>query len=183
MNPVIIGIDPGLATCGYAVVRPGSLGEHQVLSLGVFTTKKTKNRKITAAEDNVRRGIELARMIANLSRRSRTKFGPVRALHVEAMSFPRSSSAAAKMTMCWGILIRESLLLEVPLLQASPQRVKLKIVGTIDASKKHVERVLCRRYGTKTRKLLRGIRCGLHEHAFDALAAATCLLDTKGDQP
>jgi Holliday junction resolvasome RuvABC endonuclease subunit len=189
---LVIGIDPGLATCGYAVLDIAG-GTPKVVGLGTLTTKKEDGAKSVA--DNVRRCAELARAMENLVAGRQPDAAPrgggldvlfgkgsgahVVALCAEAMSFPRSSSAAAKMAMTWGLLVANTVRRGIPLLQLGPQEVKMSVVEARDASKKHVERVLVRRYGRGIRRFLKGTRRGLHEHAFDALASATACLATE----
>ncbi len=173
----VVGIDPGLASFGFAVLDVRSLRRARVLRLGVVTTTKGTDRKLTAAKDNARRCTELAKMLEVIVAR------PVWLVCAEAMSFPRSSSAAAKMAMSWGLIVANVVKCGAHLLQASPQAVKLVVVGRKDASKKQVEDALQRRYGKRTKALLKGVRGGLHEHAFDALAAAdACMRSPEGQE-
>ncbi len=39
---VVLGIDPGLTRCGYAVLRSPSLQQADVIALGVMTTPATE---------------------------------------------------------------------------------------------------------------------------------------------
>lgn len=188
-----IGIDPGLATCGFAVLRLQTFhvplsdrGEDRVtcVGLGVLRTKKLDgDSSITLG--NTRRAYAVARALENViggrAPESMARGAGVKALFpnetissvcVEAMSFPRSSSAAAKMAMTWGIIIANCVRRGIPLEQKRPQEVKLAVAGTQDASKKHVERVLLKIYGGQIRYYLRTVTPSMHEHAFDALAVA-----------
>jgi Holliday junction resolvasome RuvABC endonuclease subunit len=195
---IVIGMDPGLAHFGFAAVRctpDGVRVAREVLFMGVVETKKAKKLETSMAADNVRRAIEVAHVLDRLMAGRRPTevvirkgrgvgalFDPapleVRAVCVESMSHPRSSSAAAKMAMTWGMIVMGAVRRGTPIIQQSPQAVKLALVGTNDASKQHVERVLVRRYGAKIRTLLKGLPRGQHEHAYDALAAATACAES-----
>ena len=186
MADCVLGLDPGFRNFGYAVLRAAQEGRYVVTAMGVVRTAKRKGANV--AHDNVRRGKEIAQAMECLmlgarpgvyvtGRKLEALFAePVQAIHAESMSHPRSASAAAKVTLVWGILIANSVRRNVPLLHMSPQAVKKKVVGTIDASKEHVERVMVRKYGRQIRRLLDGVPRSLHEHAYDALAAATACL-------
>lgn len=183
-----VGIDPGLATFGYAVlrVRPGD--SPACVGLGVFRTKKRDGEPSVVG--NVRRCGELddrlVQLFAGRDPNGKTTMGGgVSALFpselvvrvcAEAMSFPRSSSAAAKIAMAWGLILSNQRRRNLELVQHSPQDVKRMVVGTNDASKKHVERVLLRVYGKHVKMYLRAIPASFHEHAYDALAVAHACL-------
>jgi len=170
----LLGIDPGFAAVGYALVELLPVGE-RVEELGVLLTEKSgKVRAVRASDDNVRRGREIdfgLWSVASSSMRS------VVAICAESMSFPRHAGNAAKMAMCWGVIVGISARLGIPIVQASPQEVKKAVVGKKDASKEEVQAALKARYPcpatsvpfTKTRI----------EHPFDALGAVVACLDSE----
>lgn len=185
---LVLGLDPGFSSCGYAVLLHDGrqLG---VVSMGVLRTKKSsKKLKVLAADDNVRRCRELARALRGLLDGGPLEpklgagldalFGDkVKIVCAEKMSFPRSSSVAAKMAMTWGALTALCEVRNLPLLQASPQEVKKRVTGAADASKEQVERAMRRRFPA-AQKLVRKLPKGQHEHAWDALASAVACLDS-----
>lgn len=193
----VLGFDPGFASLGYALVElrdPSGLVRPRVVQMGVLETRPSaKKRKVLAADDNLRRLRVVARAVAGLvSGRPPAEWrsdnpgqtpslgvSPAHLVCAETMSFPRNSSAAAKMALTWGTIMAEVERWNLPFLQASPQEIKLAVTGRRDAEKKDVEDALVKRYGKNTRKLLRELRDGAHNHAFDALAAITACLDSE----
>lgn len=183
---LVLGLDPGFASCGYAVVRVRP-DDEDVVALGVLrTAASSAKRKVYAADDNLRRCRELAAALANLTHHGQVlplggrQWAPrVRAVCAEAMSFPRNASTAAKMAMTWGLIVANVESKALPLLQASPQEVKVKLTAHKDAPKEAIEDALLRRYGKRLKSMLRELPEGQHEHAFDALAAVVTCLDAE----
>lgn len=161
---IVLGCDPGLANFGIAVVELEPL---RVITLEVLRTKKS-TAKALVADDNVRRSREIAASLLELC-----KHRPV-AICAEAMSHPRNASAAGKLSMSWGVLSAISALLDIPIVQASPQRIKKATCGRADASKAEVQRALVDRFGA----LVWPTPGGVIEHAADALGAVIACLDS-----
>jgi Holliday junction resolvasome RuvABC endonuclease subunit len=186
---VVLGLDPGFASLGYALVRLLPDGE-EVLALGVLRTEKSeKKRKVLASDDNLRRTCELSRDIHALM----AEAGGVRAICAEAQSWPRNASSAVKVALCWGAIAALTQLLGVPLVQATPQEIKKRlgaagmVKGLTEAdrlraktdSKLLVAQALRARYGLCLSPMLASIPATKHEHAYDALAALVTCLDSE----
>ncbi len=168
----LLGIDPGFASIGWAVVELGADGEH-LKTLGVIRTKKSNRKQNTlAAADNFRRAREIGRALGGLLLEHR-----IEVVCAEAMSFPRSSSVAAKMAMCWGVLAQLCEVLRIPMVQASPQQIKKAVTGRSSASKDDVGDALSLRFSDAV-GLVGNLPGGLHEHAFDAVGAVVACLDS-----
>lgn len=189
---VVLGVDPGFSNFGYALLRPkkGSPGEKkrrnsplEVFKLGVFRTKKAhKKERVLATLDNVVRARELASRLEDLVD-SVEPAGRVALICAEAMSFPRSSSVAAKMAMSWGILVSLAERRDITLLQISPKELKRRATGYALADKETVQRAMSKRFGNLEARLLRrGVTRSFHEHPFDAVAAAVACLDSDEGQ-
>ncbi len=188
MIPVVVGFDPGFASCGFAVVQLFPAYE-TVLEMGVIRTSKSdKKTKTFAADDNLRRCREVAKEVERLLMQGTIETLPSGASHhywsrravcAEAMSFPRSASVAAKMAMTWGVLVANVERAKLPLLQATPQEMKVKLTGRKDASKEDVEAALKKKYGKAIARHVKGIPPSLHEHAYDALASIVTCLDSE----
>jgi Holliday junction resolvasome RuvABC endonuclease subunit len=168
----LVGLDPGFANLGYAVVE---LVPHpHVVRFGVFQTEATaKKRKVLAVEDNVRRAILIARCLRDLA----TCAPRTVALCAEAMSFPRSSSVAAKVALTWGAIASLSEAANIPILQASPQQVKHGVCGVKSATKEEVQGAVFRLY-PEIAPLRAGIARGAWEHPHDALACVHLMLQS-----
>lgn len=192
---LVLGIDPGFTSLGYAVLELGGGGlADQVVTIGVLRTKATdKKQRVLVADDNIRRARELAVSVRGLTHAGTmmpARGGQgiaalfqgadrIRLVCAEKMSFPRNASAAAKVAMAWGLLVANLERLDLPLLQASPQEVKRRVTGKADASKDDVEKAMVKRFGRGLYRMLKGVPPGQHEHAFDALASAVACLDSE----
>jgi len=185
---LVLGLDPGFASLGYAVLALGQGGEPDlVLRLGVIRTKKTDvKQRVLSADDNIRRARELARSLDNLFQIgvpdaiAPNELEPrVRLVAAEKMSFPRNSMAAAKMAISWGIIVANLTRRGQALLQATPQEIKRRVTGKATASKEEVQSAMVRRYGRGLGRMVAKLPRGEHEHAFDALAAIVACLDSE----
>lgn len=167
----VLGVDPGLAHMGLALVciEPG---REVVEGLHVIQTVKETSRKVTVGSDNVRRAQELGDPLLSIGARFR-----IRMIAAEAMSFPENASAAGKMSMSWGVLALFASIHRIPIEQTSPQKIKRAVCGDPKASKEDVEFALLERYGNRIEDLLIGPKA-FREHAFDALGAVVAKLDS-----
>ena len=168
----VLGVDPGFASLGYAILRLGSQGEALDAAGVIRTSASDKKRKILATDDNARRCREIARELDGLFERWQPAV-----ICAESMSFPRNAATAAKMAMSWGVLIAYSHSRGCPIVQASPQEVKLALTRTKTASKDDVAKAVRARY-KNAGKLLTDLPESLHEHANDAVASAVACLES-----
>jgi len=173
----VLGLDPGFANVGYALVAVsadgvqvvrGSAGEWR---MGTWKTKKSdKKRSVRASEDDVRRAREIVKSLRELLLEA-----DVKVLCVETMSFPRSSRVAQQMGVCWGVITALAEVLDIPITQATPQEIKKKVCGSGSASKQAVQKVLAEKYGLDPGDWLKSEI----EHPFDALAAVGACMDSE----
>jgi Holliday junction resolvasome RuvABC endonuclease subunit len=168
----LLGLDPGFASLGYALLAIER--QPRVIAFGAFQTVATaKKHKVLAVEDNVWRATKIAAMLRYLATCSPRTV----ALCCEAMSFPRNASVAAKMAMTWGCIASLSEAASIPILQASPQRVKEGVCGVKTATKEEVQRACLRLYpeiGTMRESTVPSA----WEHPHDALACAHLMLES-----
>lgn len=172
MGTVVMGTDIGFASFGVAIVELGSDEEHVDLLEVIRTEKESKKRNTLAADDNIRRAREIYRRLSTLRREY-----DVKVVCGEAMSFPRHSGNAAKMSLAWGTVAALTEQYGLPLVQASPQRLKMAVCGNKSASKQEVEDALIARYGERIRLIFDGPG-GQREHAFDALGSIVAALES-----
>ena len=148
MARVLLGIDPGLASTGYAVVRePG-----EVIACGTVRTPA-----------NGRAGARLLEV-----RRAREAVLDAHAVDeaaLEELFMGRNSSSALGVAQARGVLL--ALLEErgIAAAEYKPSQVKLVVSGYGNADKAQVARMLSAQ--------LRGLPPG-SDHAFDAIAIALC---------
>ncbi|KKN38762.1 hypothetical protein LCGC14_0750250 [marine sediment metagenome] len=175
MPCLALGIDPGFASLGFAVVEIGEDSERVIEMDVVRTSPATRKRRIREADDNVRRAGEIVRALRAVFVRHK-----VTVLCCESMSFPRGASAAAKLAMAWGVVVAIALEHDVPILQATPKEIKKSVTGRKTASKEEVRQVLEETYGGAllSRKIEHVTACK-QEHAFDGLAAVVSCLESE----
>lgn len=135
-SAAVMGIDPGFSSIGWAVFDIADPLRFRTGSI-FHTEKATTKSNTLACDDNFVR----ARLIATELRRIVRDHG-VRVICAEAMSFPRSSSVAAKVAMTWGILADISADMDLPMLQPTPQKVKKAVCGIVTASKDDIARAV-----------------------------------------
>jgi Holliday junction resolvasome RuvABC endonuclease subunit len=168
----LLGLDPGFASLGYAILAVER--QPRVLLFGAFETAKTaKKHKVLAVEDNVWRAMKIAKMLRYLA----TCAPRTVALCCEAMSFPRNASVAAKMAMSWGCIASLSEAAAIPVLQASPQRVKEAVCGVKTATKEEVQSACLRLY-PEIGAMREATARTAWEHPHDALACAHLMLES-----
>jgi crossover junction endodeoxyribonuclease RuvC len=162
MPNVVLGLDPGFASLGWCACSV-TAGSVRAVAAGVLRTKKSAAKHgVYASDDNLTR----ARFIYSAFDAIVVAFQPA-ALCAESMSFPRNASAAAKVAMSWGVIAAVAEAHALPVLQASPQAVKLALCGKKDASKEEVQAALRVRIGDLD-PLLLNVPKGQHEHPYDA---------------
>lgn len=172
MSLRLLGLDPGFANIGWAVLELGPT--NKLVACGVFRTEKSdKKRQVGASDDNLRRSREITAEFQRLIERF-----SVSAICAESMSFPRNASAAAKVAMCWGIVGALTHLRQLPLVQASPQEIKKQLCGRKDASKEDIAAAVRKQYPDIT-SLLEDVTASAQEHAFDAAASILAALETS----
>lgn len=172
----VLGLDPGFASFGWALLFLGAhAGDDRVVLGGVIHTEKSaKKRSVRASDDNVRRTRELIAELTALY----DEHEPV-AFAAESFSPPRNSGTAAKVAFAWGSVTTIAYLSnDVPILQCSPQELKLAVVGAKTASKEEIEAALAARY-PEAREHLGAIAQGDREHVWDAIGSAHACLDTE----
>lgn len=176
---IVLGIDPGFASMGVAVVDVRERDE-RVIALDVVRTQKDdRKRRTLASDDNVRRARELAVELGGaIGWLGNAGGNNARVVCAEAMSFPRNASAASKVALSWGVICALAEVRDLPIVQASPQQIKKAVAGTKTASKLDVESALLARYGNELEQLVAHLPDGQHEHAYDALAAVVACLDS-----
>lgn len=175
----VLGIDPGFASIGYAIVAIGPDADRDCpVKMGLIkTSKSSAKRNVRASEDNLDRAKEIAAELQKL-----LTLYPATLICAETMSYPRNAAAAAKMAMCWGVLAAIAQQKHLPLTQASPQEVKKAVCGKKDASKTDVQQALGALFPaqlTGSGHLCSKVPPSAQEHPYDALAAVIACRDSE----
>src|SRR6266852_5746599 len=134
----ILGIDPGTATTGYAVIQSTKrAGEFKAVAFGVITTKKTSSD----AE-------RLAILAADLSQIIE-KYKPDR-VGVEKLFFATNQKTAITVAQARGIVLLSSQQHHLPIFEFTPLQVKSTLCGYGQADKKQVQFMVKKCFNLKT---------------------------------
>jgi len=154
---VILGIDPGIATTGYAVIRKVRSGV-QPVDWGIIETKKNQQlagRLQTISED-------LERLIK--------KYRPGLAV-VELVYFAKNAKTAINVAQARGVVLLTLRKQKIKILELTPLQVKSGVVGYGAASKQQVQFMI--------KKLMNLKSTPKPDDAADALSLAYCGLTKK----
>ncbi len=177
---LVLGLDLGLANCGWALWRLVAR-DAVLVDLGLWSTEKSdKRREVLASHDEMRRARELANQMDRLLNEWRDVGQPVRAVAVEAKSLPRNASSASKIGMAWGVFAAEVERRGLPVVQASPQEVRKALGLAKSASKLDVQAcVFAHTAGAQAMLAAKKIVKGDWEHPVDASAAVLACQDSE----
>lgn len=124
-----LGIDPGLANCGWSVVNRKKSGGFQHLASGVIRT-----------ESNACEAVRYA-TIYNAVNALIGEYTPD-ILSIESVYFNKNVSSCLSTSSVIGVVLLASHLTEIPSLQVRPQAVKAAVCGVGRASKAQVKRMI-----------------------------------------
>lgn len=151
----VLGIDPGLTRCGYAVLRQGDGPKPDVVSLGVITTRKTT--------DLAQRLAELQQELTSLF----DEFAPT-AVAVEQVFFQANVRTAMSVGQVSGLALAIAAERRCDVVQYTPKQIKSAVVGWGGADKLQVQRMVQKRLGLS--------KLPKPADAADAAALALCYL-------
>lgn len=175
----LIGIDPGFASMGLALLHIDGRGIEWTSAQLVETAPSPRRVHAYAADDTLRRAEEIAGELAVIFRAWCPPSDPPLAVCVESFSPPRNSSAASKVAMAWGALVATARAHWVPVLQVSPQGLKLALTGDKTASKGDIAAAVeARCYSTPSDTQIERIPRSKREHVYDAAAAAIACMQS-----
>jgi Holliday junction resolvasome RuvABC endonuclease subunit len=165
--PHIIGIDTGFASFGLADLQFGGGGVLELLRATVLRTEKSaKKKEVLAASDKLRRVAELSTGL------SEWLDDDVVAICCESMSLPRQAAVSCMIGLAFGMLGALAQQRDIPILQVSPQNLKLAVAGSKSATKDEVIAAVSKMFP----KTPWPKATGLHEHMADAIGAVIACL-------
>jgi crossover junction endodeoxyribonuclease RuvC len=174
---IVLGIDPGFASLGWALVELDKTSE-ELLALGLISTAKAnKKLNMLATDDNVRRMREIHAGLEWINERAERYTDGINAIAIESQSWPRNASATAKVGMAWGIVTAFACAHDIAIVQATPMQIKEHVTGAKTATKDAVRKAVGAMPGMESlEEHLGKIRAKTkHEHPVDAVAAVlTC---------
>lgn len=149
---IVLGIDPGVATIGFGVLRV-QRQENQLISYGVITTPP---------------GIPLSKRLLQISNDMEELIGRFRPdeMAVEELFFYKNITTGIAVAHGRGIILLSAEKMGVPIFEYTPMQVKQSVVGYGGAEKLQVMKM--------TQKLLRMPKLPRPDDAADALAIAIC---------
>ncbi len=153
----VLGLDPGLSRCGYAVVEAGRRGSARALALGVLTTSPDRS---------------LPDRLAELQRDLRALFDDhdPSAVAVERVLFQVNVRTAMGVGQASGLAMAEAAGRGCEVAQYSPNEVKQAVTGYGAATKRQVQQMV--------QTLLGLAELPSPPDAADAAALALCHLAT-----
>ena len=152
---LILGIDPGTATTGYALVAEDVDGEVKLLCCGVLVTSATcaMPRRLLTIHQGV------AALIARWS---------PEALAIEELFFSRNVSTALSVGQARGVVLLAAAQAGLDIFEYKPAEVKQALVGYGSAGKRQMQEML---------RLMLGLETAPRpDDAADAVAVAICHL-------
>ena len=160
----VLGIDPGLTRCGYAVIEPGPRGGGIARSLGVLSTDPSH---------------KVANRLADLRRDLAELFDDFRpsVVAIERVFFQQNVQTAVSVAQAAGLAMAEGASRGIPVVEYSPNQVKAAVTGDGRADKTMVQSMV---------QVLLGLSAPPQPaDAADAAALALCHLahDPTGRHP
>ncbi|MHB8870848.1 MAG: crossover junction endodeoxyribonuclease RuvC [Candidatus Doudnabacteria bacterium] len=150
---IILGIDPGTATTGYALIKKLKNNGFEIVDFGVISTKKTR----TDSERLLEVQKDLVKIIA--------KYKPEVA-GVEKLYFENNAKTAMTVSQARGVVLLTLQQKKIKLVEFTPLQVKSIICGYGKAEKKQVQLMVQKTFNLKT--------LPKPDDAADALAIALC---------
>jgi len=155
---LVLGLDPGLATTGYGIVRESASGELSAVEYGTIVT--------SARQALPQRLLELDRQLGRLIVMHQPDV-----VAVEQMFFGRNVTTALVVGQARGVAILNAARAGLPVFEYKPVEVKQAITGYGNAGKTQVQEMV--------RMLLNLDRVPRPDDAADAIAVAICHLHTQ----
>ena len=140
---VVLGIDPGLTRCGYAVLRSqssrtaASAANPTVVALGVMTTPATEllQHRLCALQLDIEKLIDETRPDA---------------IAVEQVFFQNNVRTAMSVGQVSGLVLAMASRLGIDVVQYTPSQVKSAVTGSGTANKLQVQKMVQQRLGLST---------------------------------
>ncbi len=151
----ILGIDPGVATTGWAIVDYDN--DYHLVDFGVITTSK--------ANEQPDRLVEIYNDINDIVSKYSPEYGGI-----ELLLFNSNAKTVMAVGESRGVVILALRKLGLPILQFTPPQVKSTIAGSGRADKKQVQE--------NVKRLFNLDKLPSPDDAADAVAVAVCCIDS-----
>lgn len=168
----VIGIDPGFANVGWAIGELGG-GTESIVKVGCIQTKPSvKKKRIRASEDNLERGIAVARELRLVILEWKPKI-----ILAEGPGGAQGFKAAFGLGAGTGLVASLVAWTDLPIRQVTPQELKVALTGKADASKDDIADAVTERFPSAAEFIRKSYPKARHEHPFDAIAVIIACLD------
>lgn len=150
---LILGIDPGYASCGYGIITKDY--QYPIVKIWgcIKTTPKTGDSSI--------RLLEIYQKIEELIQ----YYGPT-SIAIEKLFFARNTTTALQVSEARGVILLAAAKNKIPVYEYTPKQVKLAITGSGNADKKQMQVMITR--------LLHLTEIPKPDDAADGLSIALC---------
>ncbi|MDO8574703.1 MAG: crossover junction endodeoxyribonuclease RuvC [bacterium] len=126
---IILGIDPGTARIGYALLNKKENAEVDLITYGCLELQNKKQAERLA---------EISRLISDLI----AQHHPV-VLAIEQLFFTKNAKTALSVAEARGVIINAANSLNLEILEFTPLEVKVAVTGYGKAEKKQVQKMVC----------------------------------------
>ncbi len=154
---IILGIDPGIATTGFGIIRTTG-GVPELIDLGIFRTKA-----------GLSLGVRLVQIREDLVGILK-QYKPT-CVAIEELFFNTNTTTAMKVAQARGVLLEACVAHGVEEHSFTPLQIKSMITGDGKADKRQVQDMIERELGTRIPPS--------YDDAADAVAIALCLAYSK----
>ena len=155
---LVVGVDPGTATTGYALVAENTDGEVRLDCYGVIETR--------AGEPMPARLLSIHSELSALIRETRPE-----AMAVEELFFSRNTTTALSVGQARGVVLLAAAQAGLPVYEYKPAEVKQAVVGYGGAGKPQIQEMV--------RMMLGLAEVPRPDDAADAIAVAICHLHSQ----
>lgn len=166
----ILGLDPGLANLGWAVLDFEAARPPRLIAAGVLRT--SPGRKLTMSESNGARCADIGSDLAGIMDDCQPWI-----MATEAQSWTRRHKADVQVAQAFGVIFALAGVDQCPIVHLPPKEVKQRATGRKSASKADVQAALADRlvdYEATVGQIPKSHR----DHAADAAAVALAAHDT-----
>ncbi len=155
---IIMGIDPGVATTGFAIIKVLSNNKYSIIDYGCIKTRKDDifSQRLLEIHQELREKIK--------------KYEPNK-IAIESIYFAKNMKTAMKVGEAWGVAVLAAAEERKQVFEFTPLQIKQALTGYGRASKQQIQKMV------KTVFNLKNIP--RPDDAADALAAAICCAQTK----
>ena len=126
---IILGIDPGTATTGFAIIQGHKGGQRpKVIDFGCIITDKT--------EENGKRLDIIHQEVASLIKKHKPHV-----MAIESLYFFKNLKTVMPVSQAKGVVLLAAAQKHIPVLEFTPLQVKMSVVGYGRAEKKQVQKM------------------------------------------